>query len=215
MVKKFPMILSAIGVTYILYFSACAADADGTEVQSFADIPEQHWAAPAIEWAVKEGVVSGYMDGTFKATQAITRAEFITMLVEGAMIPHSEGSVPWYQSYVYAAIESKLHFEADFDSYSEPITRFEMIRLALRAMDRELRTEKSLDRNAWLLLGVEKGLLRGRNYSGELEPGSLSTRAEGVALIQRLAQIRAGLKLEPDAAALENLQSMNENILGE
>ncbi|CAM3371060.1 S-layer homology domain-containing protein [Marinicrinis lubricantis] len=181
----------------------------------FNDVSADHWAAPAIEWAVKEGVIAGYTDGTFKAPQEITRAEFIAMLVEGAMIPHSEGSTPWYHSFVYAAIESKLHFESDFNSYTEPITRFEMTRLALRALDLELRTDESLDQEEWLLMGVEKGLIRGRNQSGAIEPDSFSTRAEGVALIQRMAQIRSGLKLEPDSVALEILQTKLKNKLGE
>ena len=49
------------------------------EDNSFSDI-EGHWANKYINSAAQKGWVSGYPDGTFKPDQAITRAEFVTLV---------------------------------------------------------------------------------------------------------------------------------------
>lgn len=48
---------------------------------SFTDVTDRHWAKDAIEWAKKEGLTSGYQDGTFRPDQSITEAQLVTMLV--------------------------------------------------------------------------------------------------------------------------------------
>ncbi len=41
----------------------------------FADVPANHWAYGALKQLAKEGVVSGYGDGTFKGDRLMTRYE--------------------------------------------------------------------------------------------------------------------------------------------
>ena len=38
-----------------------------------------HWAETAIEWAMDEGLMNGYPDGTFQPDKPLTRAEFATI----------------------------------------------------------------------------------------------------------------------------------------
>ncbi len=45
----------------------------------FADA-NNNWAANHIDWAISQGIVQGYPDGTFRPTNTITRAEYCTML---------------------------------------------------------------------------------------------------------------------------------------
>jgi|GEM_PF-1799803 len=49
--------------------------------QIFFDL-ENHWATPAIYWAVDRGYVNGYGDGTFRPEQSITRLEFLAIYQE-------------------------------------------------------------------------------------------------------------------------------------
>ena len=39
---------------------------------------KDHWAAEAIEWAVEEGLMKGYPDGSFQPDKPLTRAEYAT-----------------------------------------------------------------------------------------------------------------------------------------
>ncbi len=48
---------------------------------SFADMSDNHWAKPYAERLVRDGVITGYGNGTIKPDGLITRAEFIKILI--------------------------------------------------------------------------------------------------------------------------------------
>ncbi len=56
---------------------ATGNDVSGTEPTSlsFSDVPEDAWYRSALSLAVSEGIIQGYADNTFRAGNAITRAE--------------------------------------------------------------------------------------------------------------------------------------------
>ena len=41
---------------------------------------DEHWAAPQIRWAINEGLLKGYPDGSFKPDKPVTRAELAVIL---------------------------------------------------------------------------------------------------------------------------------------
>ncbi|RHR10987.1 hypothetical protein DWX58_00555 [Pseudoflavonifractor sp. AF19-9AC] len=47
---------------------------------NFSDVPQGQWYSEAVRWAVSEGVVSGYGDGSFGTNDPITREQFALML---------------------------------------------------------------------------------------------------------------------------------------
>lgn len=72
--KNMSIILAFI---LILNFSLVAEAQDNSK--TFSDV-KQYWATESIYWAVKEGLVSGYEDGSFKPQNNLTEAEFAVML---------------------------------------------------------------------------------------------------------------------------------------
>lgn len=48
---------------------------------SFRDVPSNHWARNVVDWGVAQQIIAGYPDGTFRPSQHVTEAEFLTMLV--------------------------------------------------------------------------------------------------------------------------------------
>lgn len=50
-----------------------------TAVSPYPDVPYTSWAAPYVERAVSAGLVSGYLDGTFRPGNQITLAEGVTI----------------------------------------------------------------------------------------------------------------------------------------
>jgi hypothetical protein len=44
------------------------------------DVPESHWAYKAINFLVENGILKGYVDGTFKPDQKVSRAEMAATL---------------------------------------------------------------------------------------------------------------------------------------
>lgn len=60
-------------------------------LQSFADVPDGHWAKMPIENDATVGLVQGYPDGNFKPERPLSRAELATLLVRAKGIKLPEG----------------------------------------------------------------------------------------------------------------------------
>lgn len=54
--------------------------ASANDVSSFRDIKESDWFYDNIVFIEKEGLISGYKDGTFRPKEAMTRAQFASMM---------------------------------------------------------------------------------------------------------------------------------------
>lgn len=46
----------------------------------FSDVPADAWYSEDLKWAVDNGLISGYPDGTFCPSKPLTRAELVTVL---------------------------------------------------------------------------------------------------------------------------------------
>ncbi|MGE5506900.1 MAG: S-layer homology domain-containing protein [Chitinophagales bacterium] len=64
----------------VLVFSLLAILSLAPAVQAFEVIPNEHWAASAVDQLHGEGVLIGYPDGTFKGAQPATRYELAIAL---------------------------------------------------------------------------------------------------------------------------------------
>ena len=74
MSKRFvckPMIAIVVGVTGIVGVLTATAVAQS---QRFPDVPPEHYAFEAVEWAAEVGVTTGYTDNTFKPDRPLTKA---------------------------------------------------------------------------------------------------------------------------------------------
>ncbi|WP_052050719.1 S-layer homology domain-containing protein [Leptolyngbya sp. KIOST-1] len=56
---------------------------DAAAESNFSDVPENYWAAAAIDRAVAQDFMSGYPEGDFRPDQAVPRYEVIVSLVSG------------------------------------------------------------------------------------------------------------------------------------
>jgi len=50
----------------------------------FPDVAANRWSAPKIQWARTSGIVTGYPEGDFRPTQAVTRAELMVVMKKTA-----------------------------------------------------------------------------------------------------------------------------------
>lgn len=187
-------------VAMLLPFAGYAAG------NSFKDVSENHWARSAITAAVSQGYVSGYPDGTFQPNKEVTRAEFIRMLVDALDISHMQGTAPWYQGYVDAAVEEGIHDERDFSNYNGKLSRIEMAKLAIRAVP-TLDSGNVANENEWMHLAVKTGIIHGMG-KGELNFEGTSTRAQAVIVIDRIIRAKDGEQLPYDQEALLHAESL-------
>ncbi len=61
--------------------------------QSFPDVQMQAWFGVPVSWAVEQGLVEGYPDGTFRPSNPISRQEFVTILYRHAGSPAVDTSI--------------------------------------------------------------------------------------------------------------------------
>lgn len=109
-----------------------------TSLAAFKDVPETHWAYTAIEKMQNDGILSGYVDGTFKPNNNISLAEFATIFTKIFELPKdnlsnyftdiskthwAKGSIEAIRKYInpyYDSLGETLGF--DGYSYMEGIT---------------------------------------------------------------------------------------------
>lgn len=167
----------------------------------FSDLDNKHWAYDSIVSLKKIGVVSGNPDGTFKPDNAVTRAEFVKMLLslpEFAMEEDNEkvylndiSPDDWYYEYFVKAKKYGI-ISGDNNGNVNPnqnITREEMAVIIYRALQRKIlpaaaddaEFTDSADISEWAAEAVnvlkQEGIFNGDEIN-RFNPRSNATRAE-------------------------------------
>ncbi len=63
----------------VTVFAALTATAVA-QSQRFSDVPTDHYAFEAVEWAASVGVTTGYTDGTFKPAQPLSKRHAVVFM---------------------------------------------------------------------------------------------------------------------------------------
>ncbi|WP_438435163.1 endo-1,4-beta-xylanase [Gorillibacterium sp. sgz500922] len=166
----------------------------------------RHWAQAAIERLARQGIVSGYPDGTFRPDSAITRAEFVTLLANAFPLPEPAASAfadtrgHWAERAIAQAAAAGIvqgdgggRFKPD-----APLTREELAAMLARLGLLDLSAgpavpafKDSGEISAWARAPIAalaaQGYLQGYP-DGTVKPVRACTRAEAAVLIARLLQ---------------------------
>ncbi|OXM82467.1 S-layer homology domain-containing protein [Paenibacillus rigui] len=164
-----------------------------------------HWAETAVIQLVKQGAITGYPDNTYKPNDRITRAEFVTIIVNafGLKAQNSKSFADTTKHWAQSAISTASSLGIA-DGYSENtfgpddwITREQMATILIRAA-RIDSTEPAIvhfsDNSSvsdWaktpLATAAAKGLIDGYE-DGTVKPKANASRAEAAAVILRALQ---------------------------
>ncbi|MFE5324646.1 S-layer homology domain-containing protein [Paenibacillus sp. NPDC056579] len=162
-----------------------------------------HWGKDQVEFAIQQGFVDGYPDGTFKPDQNVSRVEFMKLVVDALKFKKNPQTNEWYQPYLDAGIANGLHVAEEFpsDKLNDPISREEMARIAVRATG-----QSNYDAKKWMYLATSKGIINGMDDAGTLGPDQPTTRAQAVTVIRRIMKIREGASLPTDKYAISSAE---------
>jgi len=111
-----------------------------------ADIPS--WAKPYVYAAYKAGIIEGYTDKTFRASNVLTRAEMATMLVRSLGFEQSTNkltfndaaSIPkWAVGFIATAYEKQLikGYNGNVFVPNGKVTRAEAFTMIANSLDLE------------------------------------------------------------------------------
>jgi hypothetical protein len=178
-----------------------------SQTADFKDTAE-HWAREAINKLVKEGIISGYPDGTFRPNAEITRAEFVTLIcrmlgLEPINSPSKFKDVDsnaWYAGYINAIREAGMigGYEDGTFKPNQKITREEGFVILYRMAKAQLSASGSNPNftddesiAAWAREAVEAlvsaGVVSGYE-DGTIKPKNNITRAETVKILSFFLQ---------------------------
>lgn len=172
-------------------------------VTPFADITG-HWAEESILRLLLSKSIKGYPDGTFRANATITRAEFITALVNAFQLKPQSGKVftdtasHWAQhaiataaSYGIIAGYNDKNFGPD-----DPVTREQMAVMIVAAADLDIETKGNLaglfkdsarisDWSAQAVMEAKQADIISGYPDKTFRPTAWASRAEGVTVITK------------------------------
>jgi len=86
----------------VSFTGADAADMKAAKPAGFSDMGGARWAEPAVNYAVANGILSGYSDGTFRPDKEVSYAELAVMVVN-AMGQKDLVSGSWAEGYMQVA----------------------------------------------------------------------------------------------------------------
>lgn len=170
----------------------------------FNDLDGFDWARDAVNELYIKGIISGTGDGRFEPARAVTREEFVKMIVAALELPVSAGTdfndVPseaWYAGYICAAVNAGIVFgQGETFGVGQPVTRQDAAAMTARALkldgDADEITYADYDeiadyaRNAVTAL-TQEGILSGDD-NGKFRPKEALTRAEAAVIISRFTE---------------------------
>ena len=190
----------------------------GANAQTFSDLPSSHWAYEAVEYLYENGVVVGYPDGTYKADNNVTRAEFCSMVVSALRLREKSIDTTrdykdvedWYWAYNDIQLASFFDLVVGTpDGYFYPtntVTRAQALSVVLNSLSiSDMSQEEALailsnypDANEvplWALVKTAKAVQNGLMYNTPghehtLEPNREAARGEvAMFLYKMMAQV--------------------------
>lgn len=176
----------------------------------FSDVGSTHWASDAIRTAVKQGIVNGYADGSFRPAAQVSNGHFHVMLARAfykTELNAASGSDWWDGAVAVNRTHSLLSGTAmdarPADKYTQAISRYDMAQLMYNLLkDQKAQLPSAAARQAarsaiqdWdgipqsyreaVSVCYAMGLLNGRN-DGTFGGSAAMNRAQGCTVICRL-----------------------------
>ncbi len=123
-------------ITLALCFSMALSVISGIcYAKEFSDVDSSHWAREYISKLSDDGVINGYVDGTFKPSKSVTRAEFLKLIITESILSspvreHYKEAAPtlfndWWKGYTVIA-KNYIPYAYTDEDITEPITRLEV-----------------------------------------------------------------------------------------
>ena len=175
--------------------------------QTFVDVPENAYYAPAVNWAVEKGVTEGTSATTFSPDAACTRAQIVTFLYRAAGSPAVKSAVnpftdvsasDYYYNAVLWAVENGITTGTSETTFSpnESCTRAQCVTFLYRAVGSAATAKASftdVSADAYYApavdWAVEKGVTDGTSAT-TFSPDDACTRAQIVTFLYRAAQVK-------------------------
>lgn len=213
----------AISMILVLVFLSVPQGINRTSAASlFSDAPQSSWYYKDLEYITKDSrkIIEGYK-GKFYPSGNLTVEQFLkcVTVASGFVAKPVSAGMSWSFPYIEKAVSMKLVEGGEFNKYDRGITRAEMSRIIVRVLPSitgetktsyDLANMKALmsdyasipeSMKDYVCQAYQLGILQGSK--GKFNPGSTLTRAEAVAVIHRVLDKNARIKVpEPEVSEI-------------
>lgn len=179
----------------------------------FKDVSTKEWSYPIIEELSKKGIIRGYSDGTFKPTNAVTRAQSAIYIGRALNIDTKNRPNPGFSDvhtkttgyeYIAALVDEGVFAKANNFNPHESLTRAQMAKIIVLAF--ELSGSKKTDftdlpSNGWAKPFVEilvtNGVTTGTSVT-KYSPNRIVDRQQMAIFIYRTLHIGEKIIIPPN-----------------
>lgn len=169
---------------------------------AYTDTASDYWAIEYINTLSEDKVIKGYPDGTYRPETAVTKGEYLKLLMTANLGDTFFESIKWTDHWTtpYVTMAKRyniLMIDITLDNVDSPITRLEMAVILAYSDIQFISEERKEGQNIFSDLGdinegyrlliehcVEEGLLNGYP-DGTFRPNAYMTRAEVAVVIYR------------------------------
>ena len=205
---------TSIGILFLLLtISAALAYFTLTHASGFTDVPQNHWAATAINEANTDGVIKGVGNNRFDPNGNVTLAQFTAILTRMAYPSEVEASTAtgeWWAKNAEVARNHNFYEYLENTDMNHTLTREEMAHIIYNAYPKAgdySYTDATLDETLEKIPDAAtlsntykysvsfcyfKGILQGVDKAGNFSPKATLTRAQTAAIYVRYKNILAG-----------------------
>lgn len=194
------------------------------ETIKFKDVPKEAWYEKYVYDLSAKGIIKGYTNGNFGPQDNLRVSELVAMvtrIVTGGEIEPIDQT--WYSGYIEKAKELEIVKDKEFDDYNRYITRGEIARIIIRALEEEYPTDidkyketikdyNNINKNLqeYILKAYTKGIVNGYP-DGNFKSEGKATRAEASSIIMRY--IDPSQRVEPKEPSKGNLSKEFQEII--
>lgn len=178
-----------------------------TFAQGFRDVSSNDWYYESVNYIRENGIFEGYIDGTFRPDEKMTRGEFIKSvlsLLGYTNLPKT--SSHWASGYVDKGLELGIICSYNSSSLDEKISRYDMARIISKVL--------SYDNNApFEYLSIYEPLLSDVSYIGaaDVKESVLHAFSQGILTGYPNRNFEGDRQLSRAEAATVILRIMNKS----
>lgn len=112
--------------------------AAGMRFSPFSDVSSSFWGAPYIQAAVSAGIVSGYIDGTFRPNGTVTYEEAVTMML--GVLGYEKGDFGASYPYGQVGMADSLEMTENVNAgIGDSLTRRQVAQLVCNSLDTSMK----------------------------------------------------------------------------
>ncbi len=188
----------------------------------FKDLDSNRWYAYYVNKLIKNNIISGYPDNTFKPDDNINVSEFTKLLLNTLGYKEANGNDDWYSNYIKRAKQLNIIDEEDYTNYNRPINRQEMAKMIARALgEKESENTVQFDDidkveskyKEYVIAAVSLGILEGYPDNTFRPNGNLSRAEASKVIVEVMSkEVVKGSKDKGQALTNEKVISLEEDF---